>query len=61
MEDTVNWPSMLKTLAKYAMILYLVNHGVSLPADSKVAPLELATAFYYASLGWILNLVGRQL
>ena len=49
----MNWLSLLNTIAKYGFVLYLVSHGVSLPADSKVEPQELAAALYYGSFGWL--------
>jgi hypothetical protein len=49
----VNWLSLLNTIAKYGFVLYLVGHGVSLPADSSVEPQELALALCYASFAWL--------
>ena len=49
----MNWLSLLNTIAKYGFVLYLVSHGVSLPADSKVDLRELAAALYYGSFGWL--------
>ena len=49
----VNWLSLLNTIAKYGVVLYLVSHGISLPANGKLEPQELAAAFYYGSLGWL--------
>ena len=49
----MNWLSLLNTLTKYGLVLYLVSHGLSLPADSKVEPQELALALCYASFAWL--------
>ena len=49
----MNWLSLLNTIAKYGFVLYLVSHGVSLPADSSVEPQELALALCYASFAWL--------
>ncbi len=49
----MNWLSLLNTIAKYGLLLYLVSHGVSLPAESTVEPQELAVALCYASFAWL--------
>ena len=49
----VNLLSVLKTIAKCSLVLYLVGHGISLPADSKVEFQELALAFWCASFAWL--------
>ncbi|MBI3625909.1 MAG: hypothetical protein HY215_07160 [Candidatus Rokubacteria bacterium] len=40
----------LKTLFKCWLVFYLVNHGVSLPADGSLELGELAASLYYGSL-----------
>ena len=54
----VNWFALLNTIAKHGLVLYLVSHGVSLPADSKVELQELAAALYYSSFGWLWSGIG---
>ncbi len=49
----VNLLALLNTVAKHGLVLYLVSHGVSLPADSEVELRELAAALYYSSFGWL--------
>jgi hypothetical protein len=49
----VNRLSWINAIAKYGLLLYLVSHGVTLPADSKVEPQELAVALCYASFAWL--------
>ena len=49
----MNWFAMLNNMAKQGLALYLVSHGVGLPADSQVDLRELAAALYYGSFGWL--------
>lgn len=56
----MNWLSLLHTIAKYGLVLYLVSHGISLPADSKVDPQELAVALYYGSVAWLSAVIERS-
>ena len=54
----MNWLSLLNTIAKFGLVLYLVSHGVTLPADSKVEPQELAVALFSASFAWLWSGIG---
>ena len=54
----MNWLSLLHTIAKYGFVLYLVSHGISLPADSN--PQELAVALYYGSVAWLSAVIERS-
>jgi len=56
----VNWLSLLNTIAKYGLVLYLVSHGVSLPADSGGELEELAAAFYWSAISWASALIERS-
>lgn len=56
----MNWLSLLNTIAKYGLILYLVSHGVSLPADSRGELEGLAAAFYWNAIGWASALIERS-
>ncbi len=49
----MNWFALLNNMAKHGLVLYLVSHGVSLPADSQVDLRELAATLYYGSFGWV--------
>lgn len=49
----MNRLAVLNTVVKYGLVVYLVSHGVSLPADSQLEPWELAAALYHGSFGWL--------
>lgn len=55
----MNWLSLLHTIAKYGFVLYLVSHGISLPADSNLDPQELAVALCYGSFAWLWSGLSR--
>ena len=56
----MNWLSLLNTIAKYGLVLYLVSHGVSLPADSGGGREELAAAVYWSAISWASALIERS-
>ncbi|MBI3031656.1 MAG: hypothetical protein HYY64_19305 [Candidatus Rokubacteria bacterium] len=56
----MNWLSLLNTIAKYGLVLYLVSHGLSLPAGSKGELEELAAAFYWSAISWASALIERS-
>ncbi len=37
-------------MLNFAVVLYLVTHGVSVPAEGQA---DLATGFYHATRGWL--------
>jgi hypothetical protein len=40
----------LELLLNFAVVLYLVTHGVSVPAEGQA---DLVTGFYHATRGWL--------
>ena len=40
----------LETMLNFAIVVYLVTHGVSVPAEGQS---DLATGFYHATRAWL--------